>query len=116
MAKKLTLEDKIAKIVDYCALEKECAFDDEKVAFKVELETTANETGVTNAYTNEIEDITSLIQSLESVARRAQDETKYVEEVWTVRAWVIVYKKDIPIDKFAVDDYEINFENGIEVQ
>ena len=115
MAKKLTLKDKIAKIVDYCALEKECAFDDEKVIFKVEFETTANETGLTNAYTNEIEDITSLIQSLESAARIAQDETKYTEEVWTVRAWVIVYKKDILIDKFAVDDFEINFERGVEI-
>ena len=115
MASKLTLAEKIAKIVDYCTLEKECAFDDEKVVFKVELETTTTETGLTNAYTNEIEDIASLTQSLESVARRAQDETKYFDDVWTVRAWVIVYKKDILIDEFAVNDYEINFEKGVEM-
>ena len=115
MAKKLTLKDKIAKIVDYCALEKECAFDDKKVVFKVEIETTASETGLINACTNEIEDITSLIQSLKIAARTAQDETKYVEEVWTVRVWVFVYKKDILIDEFPVDDYEINFERGVEI-
>lgn len=138
MTKKLTVEEKIAKILEYCKEAKDKAkYCKNTVVFTIELESTERtETEVCSwgskykktevyprgsKYTNDFTTVDMLRYALKEAVIEAQQESEYFNNWFTVRVWIktfLSYKFIFGyklIDEEALNDYEITFKGGVEV-
>lgn len=132
MTKKLTLEDKVREIVDYCKYAIEIANNrGHNVFFTIELESTERtETEVCSRgskykktevylrgskYTNIFTTVDMLRYALKEAVIEAQQESEHFNNWFTVRVWIKTFLGDKLIDEEVVNDYEIYFERGVEI-
>lgn len=66
-------------------------------------------------YTDCFEIIEFLRYALNNSVENARRESKYFNNLVTVRVLIKTYKQHIWVDEEPVNDYEINFERGVEI-
>jgi hypothetical protein len=121
MTKKLTAEEKIRKIVDYCKEAKGRARDCEySVFFIIELENTEGqtETGVCSRgsqYTGYYASVNAVNRALKEAVKEAQWKSKCFNNLFTARVWIKTYFGSRLVDEEIANDYEITFKGGVEV-
>lgn len=132
MTKKLTAENKIAKIIEYCKYLKEIANNcGHNLFFTIELESTERteievcsrgskykKTEVYlrgSKYTNIITTVEMLHYALKEAGIEAQQESEHFNNWFTVRVWIKTFLGDKLIDEEVVNDYEITFKRGVEI-
>lgn len=118
MTNKLTLEEKIEKTLEYCKYIQDD--DNYFVHFQVEIENTDGETKTErkcagSEYKECTTDISVLQSLIGNAVVKAYLNSEDFNNLYTVRVWIQKYKDGYLVDEEPVDDYEINFENGIEV-
>lgn len=125
MTNLLTLKEKINKILEYCEYTKQLAIDaGHKVRFRVEIENTVGELeteqqDVQNVYINECTVIIRpfFYSRLLTVALGAKQYSQNHNCLSSVKVYIKTYNSECKlIDEEPIDDYEICFENGIEVR
>lgn len=121
MAKKLTAEEKIAKTLEYCekAIDK-AIHCQHTVRFIIELENTEGqiETEVCSGgsqYTGYYTSVGALPRVLKDAVKEAQLRSTFFDDLFTVRVWIKTFHSGGWVDAEPVNDYEINFERGVEV-
>ena len=121
MTKKLTAEEKIAKTLEYCKYSRDIAFDNGcNVCFQIEIENTNGRTATKVRwagfrYTYCFETTAFLRYALNDSVKDARRESKYFNNLVSVRVLIKTYKQHILVDEEPVNDYEINFERGVEI-
>lgn len=122
MAKLLTLEEKIDKILEYCDYVKDLARNNSCTAFfRVEIENAVGETETEQETAGSEYPVcamnTSFLHGLiNNAVKKAYQNSIDFNRLCTIRVWIITFKHGNIVDEEPIDDYEINFENGIEVQ
>lgn len=132
MTKKLTAEEKIRKILEYCKYAIEIANNrGHNVFFTIELESTERtDTEVCSRgskykktevylrgskYTNIFTTVDMLRYALKEAVIEAQQESEHFNNRFTIRVWIKTFLGDTLIDEEAIDDYEITFKEGVEL-
>lgn len=121
MTKKLTVEDKIAKAIEYCKYSKEKALDNWcVVCFQVEIENARAETETEvvpcfSKYSNYVVTTEKLHSILPNALLMAHQDSKDSGYLSTVRVWIKTYKYGFLVDKEVLNDYEITFKGGVEI-
>ena len=118
MAKTLKLEDKIEKTLEYCKYMQDD--DNYFVHFQVEIENTDGETGTEikragSEYKECTTDISVLRMLIGNAVFKAYYNSKGFSNLYTVRVWILKYRDGQLVDLEPINDYEINFERGIEI-
>lgn len=123
MTKSLTLEDKINKILEYCKYTKQLATDaGHNVRYLVEIENTVEigteqqrTVGIQTGYTADTR--TFLHSAINQAVIDARWHSQNYNCLSSVKVCIRTYNSECElIDEDPIDEYEINFENGIEVQ
>ena len=121
MTNKLTAEEKIAKTLEYCKYSRDIAFDNGcNVCFQIEIENTNGRTATKVRwagfrYTYCFETTAFLHYALNDSVKDARRESKYFNNLVSVRVLIKTYKQHILVDEESVNDYEIYFERGVEI-
>ena len=127
MTKKLTAEEKIKKTIEYCKYLKEIAKEDNQtLVFIIETECCEAETGTevvkhTSEYsdrfiTNDRFITTQLLYfELKEAVKEAQQNSKDFNNLVSVKVWIKTYKYATQLDEVVLNDYELNFERGVEI-
>ena len=118
MANKLALEEKIEKTLEYCKYIQDD--DNYFVHFQVEIENTDGETKTErkcagSVYKECTTDISVLQRLIGNAVAKAYFNSKGFNNLYTVRVWIQKYKDGYLVDEEPVNDYEINFERGVEI-
>lgn len=124
MTKKLTAEEKIAKTLEYCEYSKQLAVNEgHMVRFQVEIENTddgaeeAEQQLAGNHHTAYISDSREFLHwAICRAAMSAKQNSRNFNNSSSVRVWIMTYDKSgAVVDEEVLNDYEINFERGVEV-
>lgn len=121
MAKKLTLEEKIHKILEYCDYVKDLARNNScTVFFQVKIENAVEEVETEretagSEYTVSAMNTSFLHNLINNAVKKAYQNSIDFSCLYTVKVWITTFKHGNLVDEEPVEDYEINFENGIEV-
>ena len=126
MLNKLTVEDKINKILEYCEYTNQLATDaGHWVDYLVEIENTYAETETEDQHAVRIYrrrigytiNNSTLLYYICQAVLDAQQHSQNYNCLSSVNVCIRTYNSECElIDEEPIDEYEINFENGIEVQ
>lgn len=111
---KLTIAEKINKTLEYCEYTKQLATNaGQWMEYLVEIENTG---GLIETEQQCVDNIT-LHSAICQAAQEAQEYSQYFDCVSSVKVYIKTYNSECElIDEDPIDEYEINFVNGIEVQ
>lgn len=123
MAKLLTLEEKIDKILDYCEYTKQLATDaGHMVRYIVEIENTGGDIEIEQqcVESKQIGYAADSRKLLHCAICQAMLYAKQYSQIHnclsSVKVYIETHDKDgALIDEEPIDDYEINFERGVEI-
>lgn len=125
MTKLLTLEEKIDKILEYCEYTKQLATDTgHKVRYIVEIENTGgviktekqHAVRIYRRHIDYIADNRTFFCYIWRTVLVAQQHSFIYNCLSSVKVYIETHDKDgVIIDEEPIDDYEINFEKGVEI-
>lgn len=125
MTKLLTLEEKINKILEYCEYTSQLATDSgHKVRYIVEIENTGGEieteeqhaVRIYRRHIGYIADNRTLFRYILQTVLVAQQHSFICNCLSSVKVYIETHDKDgVIVDEEPIDDYEINFERGVEI-
>lgn len=120
----MTIREKINKILEYYEYTKQSTANaGDEVRYLVEIENTYGETETDQQRTESEhigyggDSITFLYRTICQSIMKAQQYSRNCHCLSSVKVWVETYNSKCElIEEDPIDEYEINFENGIEVQ
>lgn len=121
MTNKLTAEDKINKTLEYCDYVKDLSHNNScTVYFRVEIENAVGETETDretagSEYTVRAMNTSFLHGLINNAVKKAYQNSIDFNRLYTVRVWITTFKHGNLVDEEPIDDYEINFERGVEI-